>query len=129
MPITINSIDGMRHVFTKTGENKPIPGIQSSGRDPIRQYVFPDLLPRAILPQLVDLCENWAPDLIITENSEFAGRVVAERRNIPYATLKIADLYGYWERHQLCRRWMRCDARLGFRRTPRMQCFFVTRTW
>jgi UDP:flavonoid glycosyltransferase YjiC (YdhE family) len=68
-------------------------------RELIRRRVATGLLPRAILPDLMAWCESWAPDLIITENYEFAGRVAAERQSIPHATLKVGDVYRYAKRH------------------------------
>lgn len=70
-------------------------------RELARQRVIPALLPRLTLPDLLTLCVEWTPDLIITENTEFAGRVATERRDTPHATLKIGDVYGYAARHEL----------------------------
>jgi UDP:flavonoid glycosyltransferase YjiC (YdhE family) len=63
--------------------------------------IFPEVMPRALLPDLVELAGHWNPDLIVSDNFEFAGRVVAESRQIPHAALKVADEFSYSDRHTL----------------------------
>ena len=72
-------------------------------RELIRRRVFVGLLPRLTLPDLVSWCDSWSPDLIISDNCEFAGRVTSERLDIPHATLKVdeVDLFAYAARSQL----------------------------
>jgi UDP:flavonoid glycosyltransferase YjiC (YdhE family) len=42
------------------------------------------------LPDLLAIGQEWCPDLLVRENAEFAGRIVAECLNIPHATLQVA---------------------------------------
>ena len=70
-------------------------------RELVRGYVNPVLLPQLILPDVMAWCESWTPDMIVTENYEFAGRVAAERFDVPHAALQVADYFGYGMRHDL----------------------------
>jgi UDP:flavonoid glycosyltransferase YjiC (YdhE family) len=70
-------------------------------REEVRQYLTPVLLPRLTLPDLQSWCENWSPNLIISDNYEFAGRVAAERFGIPQVTVKVGDAFGYTTRQEL----------------------------
>jgi UDP:flavonoid glycosyltransferase YjiC (YdhE family) len=63
--------------------------------------IFPEVVPRALLPDLVELSDRWNPDLIVSDNFEFAGRVVAESREIPHAALKVSEFFSYADRHKL----------------------------
>jgi UDP:flavonoid glycosyltransferase YjiC (YdhE family) len=63
--------------------------------------LFPEIVPRAMLPEMVATVDSWRPDLIISENFEFAGRVAAESRGIPHAALKVSEFLGYPERDAL----------------------------
>jgi MGT family glycosyltransferase len=67
----------------------------------VRQHLTPVLLPRLTLPDLLGWCENWSPNLIIGDNYQFAGRVAAERFDIPHVTLKVGNAFGYATRHEL----------------------------
>jgi UDP:flavonoid glycosyltransferase YjiC (YdhE family) len=72
-------------------------------RELIRRRVFLGLLPRLTLPDLLAWCDSWSSDFIITEKCEFAGRVAAERLDIPHATLKVdeVDTFAYSARPEL----------------------------
>jgi UDP:flavonoid glycosyltransferase YjiC (YdhE family) len=70
-------------------------------RELMRRRIAPGLVPRLWIPDMMALCDSWVPDVIVAENFEFAGRVAAERRDIPHAALKVGDAYGYAERHEL----------------------------
>jgi UDP:flavonoid glycosyltransferase YjiC (YdhE family) len=70
-------------------------------RELVRQRVAPVVVPRVTLPDLLSWCESWTPDLIVDDNYEFAGRIAGDRLDIPYATLRVADIYRYADRHAL----------------------------
>jgi len=48
---------------------------------------------RRMLPDLVDVCERWRPDLIVHEAYEAAGAAVADDRRIPHANVEVMPLY------------------------------------
>lgn len=52
-------------------------------RDVLRRRLFPDVAPRRLLPELLALHDEWPPDLVVSSNYEFAGRVAAEHWGIP----------------------------------------------
>jgi UDP:flavonoid glycosyltransferase YjiC (YdhE family) len=86
-----------------TAEMKEIAGTTDpvARRELMRRRVLLEIVPRLTLPDLLSWCESWAPDLIVDENYEFAGRIAGERLDIPYATLKVGDVYPYATRHTL----------------------------
>ena len=51
-----------------------------------RTYVGPPAAAR--LADLLPLCARWRPDLIVRENTEFAGCIAAEARGIPHAIIQ-----------------------------------------
>ena len=55
-----------------------------------RTYVGPPAAAR--LADLLPLCDRWRPDLIVRENTEFAGCVAAEVRGIPHALVQNGNL-------------------------------------
>jgi UDP:flavonoid glycosyltransferase YjiC (YdhE family) len=62
---------------------------------------FPEILPASRLPALLALAAGWPPDLVVSDNYEFAGRVAAERWGVPHAAVQVAHVYTYGERHAL----------------------------
>jgi UDP:flavonoid glycosyltransferase YjiC (YdhE family) len=70
-------------------------------RELLRTRVMPEILPMRRLPALLELAEVWPPDLVVSENCEFAGRVAAEHWGIPHATVQAAHAYPYAGRHTL----------------------------
>jgi UDP:flavonoid glycosyltransferase YjiC (YdhE family) len=113
MPYLAACVEGSGFRFFPTGPTHQdllaTPEMQENARltDPVarreltRQRVAPGVVPRLTLPDLMSWCESWIPDLIIDENYEFAGRVAGDRLGIPYATVKVGDVYPYAARHQL----------------------------
>ncbi len=53
-------------------------------------------LPRAArnLPAMLALCEAWKPDLIVREQTEFAGMLAAERLGLPHAVIQVSAWRG-----------------------------------
>lgn len=70
-------------------------------RDVNRHRGFPVILPASRLPGLLTLAEGWPPDLVVSDNYEFAGRVAAERWGVPHAAVQVAHVYPYNERRAL----------------------------
>lgn len=54
--------------------------------------VFFGINARRMVPPLMDVCTAWQPDLIVRENMEFGGAVVAEALGVPHATVQVAQL-------------------------------------
>lgn len=70
-------------------------------RTAAERQMFPELLPGQLLPGLVALRATWPPDLVVSENYEFAGRVAAESWGIAHASVKVGHIYPYADRHKL----------------------------
>jgi UDP:flavonoid glycosyltransferase YjiC (YdhE family) len=51
--------------------------------------VFVNVRAAHAIPDLFAICEQWHPDLIVREATEFGGCVVAERLGIPHATVQV----------------------------------------
>jgi UDP:flavonoid glycosyltransferase YjiC (YdhE family) len=45
---------------------------------------------RRMLPDLLDVIDEWRPDVIVRESLEFAGCVAAERAGLPHASVAVA---------------------------------------
>jgi UDP:flavonoid glycosyltransferase YjiC (YdhE family) len=41
------------------------------------------------LPDLLAICEEWRPAVLVRENTEFAGCIAAERRGLPHAAVQV----------------------------------------
>jgi len=53
------------------------------------QEVFTDVWPRHAIPDLLALAATWPPDLIIREQTAYAGCIAAERLGVPHASVDI----------------------------------------
>jgi UDP:flavonoid glycosyltransferase YjiC (YdhE family) len=53
--------------------------------------VFVDIDARAALPGVLDACERWQPDVVLTEASEFAGTLAAAHHGLPLATVALSQ--------------------------------------
>ena len=100
-------------------------------RELARRRLFPELSPQALLPDLLALRSRWAPDLVVSDNYEFAGRVAAEAWGIPHATLKVGNVYPYSERHTLVPPMDALRATVGLPGDPEgamlfRYCYFLT---
>jgi UDP:flavonoid glycosyltransferase YjiC (YdhE family) len=67
-------------------------------REVFRRRLFPAIWPAARLPALRALAAAWPPDLVVSDNYEFAGRVAAEHRGVPHAAVQVAPVFGYADR-------------------------------
>jgi UDP:flavonoid glycosyltransferase YjiC (YdhE family) len=54
--------------------------------------LFADIAAHRMLPDLLALCRSWKPDLIVSNDFEFAAPVAAELLGLPYAAVGI-DLF------------------------------------
>lgn len=58
---------------------------------------FFGLKPRLMLPDLVAICRNWRPDLLVREDAEFAAPIAAEHLGLPHASVQVnASLEAIW---------------------------------
>jgi UDP:flavonoid glycosyltransferase YjiC (YdhE family) len=80
--------------------------------------LFPEIAPRAILADLVEVCERWRPDLIVSDNLEYAGRVAAESHAIPHATIAVDTSVQYAGRHSIVPQMDRLRASVGLAPDP-----------
>ncbi|ABX04529.1 MAG TPA: glycosyltransferase [Herpetosiphon sp.] len=52
--------------------------------------LFADLAAQYMVPDLLAICHEWQPDLIVRNDFEFGGYIAAECLGIPHATLSIS---------------------------------------
>lgn len=53
------------------------------------EHVFAGTRAERSLPDVLDIIHRWQPDLVVRDNTEFAGCVAAERAGIPHATVQL----------------------------------------
>jgi len=58
---------------------------------------FVGISARRTLPNLVELCGAWRPDVIVREDYEFAGAIAADHLGLPHATVQVG--YAFDWRH------------------------------
>lgn len=52
------------------------------------RYVFAEHSPKAMIPAILALASSWRPDVIVREDTEFGGCIVAECLGIPHAAVQ-----------------------------------------
>ncbi len=60
------------------------------------QQVFAGVRAERSLPDLLHVIRDWQPDLVVRENTEFAGCVAAERAGIAHAALQITAAWAFF---------------------------------
>ncbi len=60
------------------------------------QNVFAGVRAERSLPDLLDIIRDWRPDLVVRENTEFAGCIAAERAGIPHAVVQITAAWTFF---------------------------------
>ena len=63
--------------------------------------LFMGILPRAALPGLIEVCNDWRPDLVLRETTEFSGLIAAEKAGIRHIRIEIGNGEPRSHRHQL----------------------------
>jgi UDP:flavonoid glycosyltransferase YjiC (YdhE family) len=63
--------------------------------------VFAGRAPRALIPDLERHVASWRPDVIVRENTEFAGCLVAEQHGLPHASIGTGSQSSRGERRAL----------------------------
>ena len=53
--------------------------------------LFMGILPRAALPGLIEVCNDWRPDLVLRETTEFSGLIAAEKCGIRHIRIEIVN--------------------------------------
>jgi UDP:flavonoid glycosyltransferase YjiC (YdhE family) len=53
------------------------------------KHVFVNRHASQMVPDLLSICENWKPDVLVRGEFEFGGCVAAERLDIPHATISM----------------------------------------
>ena len=51
--------------------------------------MFLDNFARRKVPDLMEICERWRPDLLVHESMECAAAIVGEKRGLPYAAVQV----------------------------------------
>lgn len=62
--------------------------------------VFTDVTALAMIPDLLALCQQWQPHILVRNDYEFASCIVAEKLGLPYATISVETFFSTmtWER-------------------------------
>jgi UDP:flavonoid glycosyltransferase YjiC (YdhE family) len=55
----------------------------------VMKEVFAGELPRRMVPDLLEICRTWKPDVIVRDYSEVAGWIAAEVAALPHASLEV----------------------------------------
>ncbi len=58
-------------------------------------HIFGGYNARRIVPDLIPLCQDWKPDVIIRELAEFGGAIAAEALGIPHAAVQIGHFFDF----------------------------------
>jgi UDP:flavonoid glycosyltransferase YjiC (YdhE family) len=51
--------------------------------------IMVDMNTRCMVPDLVDICRAWKPDILVREEAEFGGTIAAEHLGIPHAAVQV----------------------------------------
>ena len=52
------------------------------------QHIFAEHAPMVMIPDLLEIAAAWRPDVIVRDDTEFGGCIVAERLGIPHAVVQ-----------------------------------------
>lgn len=66
-----------------------------------QRTVFGTRLPQRLVPDLIRHVEAWRPDVIVRESTEYAGCLVAEKFDVPHASLATGSTGSQQERPRL----------------------------
>ncbi len=58
-------------------------------------HIFGGYNARRIVPDLIPLCREWKPDVVVREIAEFGGAIAAEALGIPYAAVQIGHFFDF----------------------------------
>jgi UDP:flavonoid glycosyltransferase YjiC (YdhE family) len=67
----------------------------------IQRRVFGERAPLRMLPDLLGHAEEWRPEVIVRENGEWAGCLVAEKLGLPHASIGSGSMSGRDDRRAL----------------------------
>lgn len=83
-------------------------------------------LPRAErnLPAMLALCTEWTPDLVVREQTEFAGLLAAEKLGLPHAVIQVSAWRGLAANHILTEPLNRLRADLGLSPDPHLAMLY-----
>ncbi len=90
----------------------------------MQNRVLPEIAPKLMLPNLITLAEAWPPDLIVSDNYEFAGRVMAEYLGIPHASVKVFEDNFYPNRFKVVPQMDNLRASVGLSPDPKASMLF-----
>lgn len=54
---------------------------------------FGGILPARILPDLLTICRDWRPNLVVRDAIEFGGCIAAERLGLPHASVEVGIFF------------------------------------
>ncbi len=54
---------------------------------------FGGILPERIVPDLISICRDWKPDLLVRDSVEFGGCIAAEYLDLPHASVEVGVFF------------------------------------
>lgn len=81
-------------------ERLPLREVDTEREDRDLRDGFSDRLARDRSAAVLTLCEDWRPDVIVCDETDFGSMVVAERQGLPYASVLVVAA-GSFVRHEV----------------------------
>jgi UDP:flavonoid glycosyltransferase YjiC (YdhE family) len=53
------------------------------------EHIFGATLPERIIPDLITICQDWQPELIVRDSTELGGCIAAEYLGLPHASVEV----------------------------------------
>ena len=102
------------------------PPLGDPARNPFIQHrVFGERAPLRMMPDLLAHAETWPPDVIVRENGEWAGCLVAEKLGLPHASIGSGSMSGRDDRRSVFAEVMSARrAELGLPEDPEARMMF-----
>src|SRR5207253_4363505 len=96
----------VREIFARLGMLRMEDYATSLEANLLMAQVIFRINPQRILPDLVEIGQNWRPDLLVRETYEFGGCVAAELLGIAHATVGVGLYHPVYWQEDLLGRWL-----------------------
>jgi UDP:flavonoid glycosyltransferase YjiC (YdhE family) len=92
------------------------------------EHVFAGLLPEQMIPDLLAICRQWRPDVIVRDATEMGGCIAAEYLGLPHASVEVGVFIPAAGEHPLAkainRSANRVRARYGLPQDPSLEMLY-----